>query len=104
MSNRSLQMLPDISRGSRGVDMATPDPLADAASRRELRQIHRLGIVDEDVVGLQIQPLGVLAVHQDVQIEVARLERHWQALEPVVKRLRHPVELRWPADNLPPRV
>src|SRR4029453_8410694 len=81
--------------------MATPDPLADAGGRRELRQIHRLRIVHEDVVSLKIQPLGVLAVHLYVQVEVARLERHWQSLDSVMKRLRHSIEVRWPTGPLP---
>ena len=43
------------------------------ARRREVRQVDRLRIVDEDDVGLQVQPLGVFPVDFVVQVEIALL-------------------------------
>ena len=58
----------------------------------------------ENDVGLQHQSLRVFAIHVEVQVQVPRPERHRHALQTVVKRLRHAIELRRPADHFPVRV
>ncbi len=81
--------------------MAAPDPSPHLAGRREVRQIHRLRIVYENDVGLQIQPRGVLAIDLVVQLEVALPERYRQALHAVVKGLGNAVEVGRSGDDLP---
>src|SRR6266853_729262 len=81
--------------------MAPPDPAPHSIGRCEPGQINRLWIVNEDDVSLQIQSLSVLAIDLEVKVQVAWLERDRLTLQPVVKGLRHSIELRRPTDHLP---
>ncbi len=81
--------------------MAPPDPPLDLARRREGRQIDRLRVVDEDDVRFEVEPLGVLAVHFVVQVEVALPQCDRLPLQAVVEGLGDAVEVGRAGDHFP---
>ena len=85
------QKIPYLPLGMRNIDVAAPDPPSPFGFLED--QGRRLGIVDNHVIGVQGQPLGILAVDLPIGFQHFRGKILLFALQGVVKRLGHGEEI-----------
>lgn len=100
------QGLPYMAVRAAHVDVSPPDPLG-LPRRTELQKRRRLGIMDDDDVGVLERPpqFGeVLCFDVEIGIPVFLRQGDALSLQPVVNRLGHGKKSRRAADHLPFRI